>query len=271
MCLLVFGFDIHPDYKFIFAGNRDEFYERQTTPASIWGDNIKVLSGLDLKCGGTWLGITIKDKPGNRVGDFSVITNFRDFHRFPYKSEKISRGLIVKNFLLAEYEIKDYKSRYNNFVNWLQSNKDLFNPFNLLFGNFDELYLYTNTTNDLIKIEKGIHGLSNQFFNDSEPKLIRAKKLFGNVINNSTDLIDDLLQVLTDDKKFDLNLIPDTGIPRELEHSISSIFVRTEKYGTRSSTIILVDRENNLTFHERSFDKNGDSVIDKRFELNLKQ
>jgi uncharacterized protein with NRDE domain len=39
---------------------------------------------------------------------------------------------------------------------------------------------------------------------------------------------------------------------KELERMVSPIFTVTEKYGTRSSSVIFVDLDNNVTFTEKS-------------------
>ncbi|MGK7390329.1 MAG: NRDE family protein, partial [Candidatus Cyclobacteriaceae bacterium M2_1C_046] len=57
--------------------------------------------------------------------------------------------------------------------------------------------------------------------------------------------------------------LPDTGIPKELERAVSPIFIKTENYGTRNSTIILVDKSGNVTFEERRY-QDGTLVVDEK-------
>lgn len=71
MCLILFAYDCHPKYKLVVASNRDEFYNRPTSPANFWPDNPDILAGKDLKEGGTWMGITTS-------GRFAALTNYRD-------------------------------------------------------------------------------------------------------------------------------------------------------------------------------------------------
>jgi len=71
MCLLLFAYQSHPDYRLILAANRDEFYDRPTRPAAFWDDAPDILAGQDLKAGGTWMGIT-------KTGRFAAITNYRE-------------------------------------------------------------------------------------------------------------------------------------------------------------------------------------------------
>lgn len=267
MCVLVFAIKSHPVYKFIFAGNRDEFYSRPTQSASIWGDNIKILSGIDLKSNGTWLGITVERKDSIPSSDFCVVTNFRDFYNFKENPELISRGKLVKDFLLTNYPFKRIETRFRDFCDYLLSNAQNYNALNLLFGNFDELYYFNNVKNTIELISSGIHGLSNNFLDIPWPKVHWAKLRFSDIIQNSNNIIDDLLTLLSDNSQFDDELLPDTGVGIERERLLSSIFIKSENYGTRSSTIILVDYKNNIKFIERNYD--GENYFDKEFELKI--
>jgi uncharacterized protein with NRDE domain len=71
MCLILFAWQQHAQYKLVVAANRDEFYARPTAPAQFWHDTPQILAGRDLEQGGTWLGVT-------RSGRFAAITNVRD-------------------------------------------------------------------------------------------------------------------------------------------------------------------------------------------------
>ena len=71
MCLILFSFDLHPEYQYIVAGNRDEFYERPTQPVGFWKAEPLILAGRDLVGGGAWMGVT-------KTLKFAAITNYRD-------------------------------------------------------------------------------------------------------------------------------------------------------------------------------------------------
>ncbi len=268
MCVLVFAHKFHPDFKFIFAGNRDEFYSRPAKHASVWGNETKILSGIDLKSNGTWLGITIQRNDSFPNGNFAVVTNFRDFYRFKENPELKSRGKLVKEFLEGNYPYSSIETRFVEFGNYLNSNSNEYNAFNLIYGNFDELYYFTNVENRFEKISTGIHGLSNSFLDVPWPKLHWTKLQFSEIINSSNDLVNDLLQLLLDQTQFDEELLPDTGVGLEREKLLSSIFIKSVNYGTRCSTIILVDNKDNLFFLERNYD--GDRYFDVTFSFNLK-
>lgn len=267
MCVLVFAYKVHPKYRFIFAGNRDEFYERPTQFASIWGDEIKILSGIDLKSKGIWLGLTVERNDEIPTGDFAVVTNYRDFYKRKENPQLRSRGLLALDFLKTNYNFLSISSRFEDFGNHLINNSNNYNAFNLIFGNFDKLFYFSNVKNLFEEIQPGIHGLSNSFLNIPWPKVHWAKLRFTDIIYNSSDIEYDLLNLLNDQSQFDDELLPDTGVGIERERLLSSIFIKSEIYGTRSSTIILVDYQNNLKFIERNY-ING-KFEDKIFELKL--
>lgn len=267
MCVLVFAFKAHPKYKFIFAGNRDEFYDRPTQNASIWGNDIKILSGIDLKSKGTWLGITVERNDIIPAGDFAVVTNYRDFYTFKENKELRSRGLLALDFLLSNYKFNALSTRFEDFGKNLITNSRNYNPLNLIYGNFDRLFYYSNVNNSLEELEPGIYGLSNSFLDIPWPKVHWAKLRFVDIIKKANNLENELLNLLSEQTQFDDELLPDTGVGIELERILSSIFIKSNTYGTRASTIILVDYENNLKFIERNF--LGSEYLDKIFELKL--
>ena len=48
-----------------------------------------------------------------------------------------------------------------------------------------------------------------------------------------------------------------------------AIFIRGEHYGTRCSSVILIDDNGLLTFHERSYDRSATTTGDTRFSFEL--
>jgi uncharacterized protein with NRDE domain len=48
--------------------------------------------------------------------------------------------------------------------------------------------------------------------------------------------------------------LPNTGVSPELEKALSSMFIKTPNYGSRCSTVVLVDKNNHIKFSERVYD-----------------
>jgi uncharacterized protein with NRDE domain len=59
--------------------------------------------------------------------------------------------------------------------------------------------------------------------------------------------------LLADEAVADDADLPDTGVGYEIEKALSSIFIRTPGYGTRSSTIVTIDRSGKAELKERVF------------------
>jgi uncharacterized protein with NRDE domain len=255
MCLILFAKDQHPTYKIIIAANRDEFFERPTAVANYWEDNPNILGGKDKQSGGTWLGVT-------KNGRFIAITNYRD----PEKNipNAVSRGKISRDFLFGD-------DAAVNFLDQLSKNKSLFNGFNLLLSDdgFKTIYHYSNITDQPKHINPGIHGLSNHLLNTPWPKVEKGKKDLAEITGSNTIETNDLIEMLKDDKEAEENRLPKTGISFDLEKKLSPVFISLNGYGTRCSTAILVDKNNQLTFQETSYDKYKDITHKKVYSFGL--
>ncbi len=237
MCLLLLAYKTHPVYKLILAANRDEFYERQTAPLNNWKDHPELYAGKDLKGKGTWLGIT-------KSGKIAAVTNYRDMTKI--KLDAPTRGNLITRFLLENITAADYSKQ-------LLKTSDLYNGYNLVYGRIDDLYYFSNILKESVELTPGIHGLSNHLMDTPWPKVIKSKKEFSQILKESNPSDNRLFELLKDNEVFTDETLPDTGLGKELERLVSPIFTLTEKYGTRSSSLIFVDNNDNVTFTEKSF------------------
>src|SRR6056297_368309 len=57
MCLLAVQYRLVPESPILVAANREEYYDRPSLPPSIQSGKPRVLSGIDQRAGGTWLGV----------------------------------------------------------------------------------------------------------------------------------------------------------------------------------------------------------------------
>ena len=252
MCLLVFQYDEHPDYSLVFGGNRDEFYERPTVPATFWDDAPHVLAGRDLKAGGTWMGIT-------RHGHWGVVTNIRDRH--PHRDDARSRGALVADYLREEPAPRAYLER-------IAAEADRYNGFNLLLGTPTSLYYLSNREGTVQPVEAGLHGLSNDHLDTPWPKVKRAKRGFQARSRGGDVSPEDLLDLLDDRRPAPDDQLPDTGFGTERERMLSPIFIDGEQYGTRASTVLLIGRDGTVTYVERPFD-HGEPGPPRRFSFEV--
>ncbi len=255
MCLIVFANNYHPDYKLILAANRDEFYKRPALPAKFWDDHPELLAGKDLEAGGTWLGIS-------KNGRFSAITNFRDPESL--KKTKTSRGQLTTDFLLSSTSPEDYiKSLINAAGNY--------NGFNLLVGTLSDLYFFSNRLEKPQKLKPGVYGLSNHLLDTPWTKVVKSKNALKEIIKDDKLSVDKLFELLSDTTVPPDNELPDTGVGIEIERIAAPVFIKNEFYGTRSSTVILIDKNDNVLFVEKSLDTETDKWIESRFEFKINE
>jgi uncharacterized protein with NRDE domain len=253
MCLINFQWNEHPSYKLIIAANRDEFYERPTAPAQFWEEEPNILAGQDLLQKGTWLGIT-------KSGKFAALTNYRDPEHM--KKGALSRGEIVTNFLTTDLSPEGYLQK-------LKERKNDYVGFNVLVGNTDKLYHYNNVLDERTEISPGVHGLSNATLDTPWPKVVKGKKQLKEytAANEKIDP-DKLFSIISDAEEADDASLPETGVGLEMERKLSAPFIKMAEYGTRSSTVLLMDQQNNVTFIERTYEK-GEFRDEKQFSFKI--
>ncbi|PSQ95142.1 MAG: hypothetical protein BRD55_11500 [Bacteroidetes bacterium SW_9_63_38] len=250
MCLLVFGYDAHSEYSLVFAGNRDEFYDRPTAPAGLWPEAPHVLGGRDRKAGGTWVGVT-------RAGYWGVVTNVREPGR--YREDARSRGRLVDTYLREEPSPRTYLEQ-------VAVEADTYNGFNLLLGTPTDLYYYSNRTTGIQTVAPGIHGLSNEQLDTPWPKVTRAKQRYQACLQQRDLSAEALLRLLNDRRPAPNAALPDTGLSRERERMLSSLFIDGERYGTRASTVLRIARDGTVAFTERTFE-DGAPLETRRFSF----
>jgi uncharacterized protein with NRDE domain len=241
MCLLLMALNRHSTYPLIFLANRDEYYERPSAPARFWEEAPSVLAGKDLRAGGTWLGIS-KD------GRIAAVTNYRDPSSI--KENAPSRGRLVSGFLLGHREPLEY-------LDILKKDAGRYNGFNLIMGEKDRLYWYSNRGRRVQSLRPGIYGLSNHLLDTQWPKVARGKEALTRLLSMQADPSDEeLFRILADRTPADDASLPHTGVDLEWERILAPIFIKSPLYGTRSSTVLLIDAGNRVTFIEKTF--NGD-------------
>jgi uncharacterized protein with NRDE domain len=238
MCLILLSSNAHPTYKLVLAGNRDEFYNRKTASANFWTDHEHVLGGRDLEAGGTWLAMS-------RAGKIGMVTNFRDPQNI--NPDAPSRGHLVSDFLIRDEGAEEY-------IRNISANGKKYNGFNLLVGDMSSLWYCSNYKNGYEKLSAGFYGLSNHLLDTPWPKVLRGKEKMGRVLTNKFIDPEALFEILYDDQLATDTLLPSTGLPLERERALSSMFIKTEGYGSRCSTVVLVDKNDDVLFAERVYD-----------------
>ena len=254
MCLIFISLNQHPSYKLIVAGNRDEFYNRPTQPAAYWPDCDKVLAGRDLEGGGTWLGVTTS-------GRISMLTNYRDPGNIDPAAP--TRGRLVADYL-------EGTTPADNYLHGLNGNGIRYNGFNLLAGTADELFYYSNYQGAVQRLDTGFYGISNKFLETPWPKVVKGKQKIGPAFSRASIDPEEIFALLYDDVTAPADQLPDTGLPPEREMALSSMFIKTGNYGSRCSTVIAVDRDDNWLFSERTYDTSDFSHTVRTYRFSVR-
>ena len=130
------------------------------------------------------------------------------------------------------------------------------NGFNLLFGDMESLWCFSNCGEGEQALAPGLYGLSNHLLDTPWPKVARGKSALAVALQALPDETA-LFALLRDDRLAPDEALPRTGVSQEWERLLSAAFVRMPGYGTRSSTVLLLDRRAHLRFVEQSYLADG--------------
>ena len=236
MCIAFLAIECHPRYPLVILANRDESFARPTQELHWWDTRPKMLAGKDLLAGGTWFGV-------NQKKELALLTNFRE----PGVEAQAlrSRGDLVSSYL---------KRDRSDFPGYLQDSRDDYAGYNLIFGRPGQLWHFNNREGLLTELGAGLHGLSNATLDTPWPKVERGKALTLQALESERVNPEEFFEILTDKQRPADRSLPSTGLPLELERGLSSIFIEFQHgYGSRSATLLLVDREGAFRLWERDY------------------
>lgn len=168
-----------------------------------------------------------------------------------------SRGALTTDFLLGTSEPLQY-------LRGLKA--ESYNGFNLVVGDFQSqnlAYFSNRRGQQPRELSPGLYGISNGVLDSKWPKVERGKARFTDLLSSTSDLekvsphsvFDMVMNEQT--KVYEADELPKTGLPREVEQLMSSIFIqpcnlRGAGYGTRSQTLLIVHSNGSAQLHERS-------------------
>lgn len=242
MCLIAFAIGMSDHWPLVIAANRDEFLDRPTLPLARWqtASGQEVLSGRDLRAGGTWMGMT----PGGRI---AFLTNVREGR--PEAGSR-SRGELVMRWL----EGRDDSA---SFLETLRKDADAYSGFNLVIGDFhrnDWVWITNRPVGpgadswQAKPLSPGVYGLSNAALDTPWPKTTELKRVLATALSAESDeaLRVSLWTALANRQRAQREHLPSTGVPLPQEEALSSAFVDLQEqgYGTRCSTVLLARAQN---------------------------
>ncbi len=248
MCLIAFCLQPDAPRPLALIANRDELHARPTAPAGADPLHQDVYGGRDLVQGGGWLMVSSR-------GRLAAVTNVRvpptgaPFAR--------SRGALVRDCVTGD-------ARAGDRLDALAGTAHEYGPFNLVLWDGRSMAFAGNHPRFVRRdVEPGLHAMSNGPFDAPWPKSNHATRALANWLDHpgsrASRLADvsPLLAALADQTPAPDAALPDTGVGLDLERRLSPPFVRDERYGTRCSTVVLVQRDG-IRFVERRFGTRAD-------------
>ena len=240
MCLIAFAIGASARWPLVVAANRDEFLNRPTQALGHWQTDAgqAVVSGRDLRAGGTWMGLT----PGGRV---AFLTNVREANA---PAAPHSRGELVTRWLAQSGDAAVFAAA-------LAQDGAAYGGFNLVLGDFQSnawTWLSNRpATGQVLQVqtlEPGVYGLSNAALNTPWPKTTALQNTLRASLEAATDpetLQARLWGALASRQRAPRAALPATGVPLAVEAALSSAFVDFPEhaYGTRSSTVLLASAQ----------------------------
>lgn len=214
-----------------------------------------MLAGRDGQAGGTWLGVTTD-------GRFAGITNYRDPQQplgiFP------SRGQLVADYLA------ECNGNPDSFHLRLAAERNRYDGFNLIYGTFNQLNYCTNRGGSSGPIPPGLHTLSNHLLDSRWPKTVSARERLEQITVAAHVDPDAVFSALSDPQPFADGQLPDTGIGLERERLLSPLFIEGTEYGTRSTTVLLIEHSGDVTYCERCYDAAHEVTSDRTYTFRIK-
>ena len=229
MCTLAAYVRVWDDLPLVVAANRDEFLDRPTADPGAIAYAPWVVAGQDLTAGGTWFGV-------NEVGMVVGLLNRRRADGLD--PQRRSRGLLC-------LEVLHRRSPAEAEAYVRATAPDAYNSYNLLVADRGAAFVATNALGhvEVTSLPPGVHLLTNLELNDPTcPRIAKSSALFRGVSRSPTDdpaiLIAQLQPILSDHTTA---LDPRTT-------TIDTLCVHLPSYGTRSASIVAVDRTGRLRY-----------------------
>ena len=256
MCLIVLSLNPKSDYKLVLTSNRDEFYERPTENMHWWNSSPRVLAGKDKNFDGTWLALSEK-------GKFAAVTNVREFTSLSTQKKSLenlaSRGDLVKDFVLSNYSA----SEYLNEIDCLN-----YQGFNLILFDGTDGLICSNRGFEKKLNERETYAIGNKPIENKSEKILSAEEDFVKILSSkiSGKNLFEMMQAPVNKPLEFSEAFTKENHGREFPYR----FIATDIYGTRSTTSIIIYKNNEAEIEETSFNEAREIVESKKFELEIK-
>ena len=258
MCIVALGWHVLDEMPLCLISNRDEFYQRPTRGLTSW-ENSPIIAGQDLQSGGTWMGVT-------ESGRWAVVTNFRDGQ--DQKKYPTSRGHLIQTFL--ESSLTPIR-----FAQELEKKQCDYAGFNLFVGDQYQAVYMSNRGEAPQVLAQGVYVVSNGLMTEHWEKTKHLRKRFTQeflpMLQQSSTAEADLeytaWDILEDERKVIAERLPQTGISTEMEALLSSTFIQSPVYGTRSSNFLCMEAQQFIWLEKTQYGEQKGKIVRQRVKI----
>jgi uncharacterized protein with NRDE domain len=226
MCTLALYFQAFHDYPLLVAANRDEHFDRPSTPPAIYHSSPRIVAGKDLRAGGTWFGV---NEYGLMVG---ILNRRTDGAVLPANLAR-SRGLLCLALLRSESA-----QAANQF---LSSDDGRYNPFTVVFADRITAFVAYNEGQKIIiqPLDPGLHVFSSAATLDlTSAKADRAYQRFASLLTESQPPPDPSRQWLPELQE----ILADHSLRDGSDDPGDAICVHRENSGTVSASVAFLSQ-----------------------------
>ena len=258
MCIVAIAWQVLDEMPLCLISNRDEFYQRPSSHLKQW-ENSPIIAGQDLQSGGTWMGIT-------PTGRWAVLTNFRDGK--DQTSYPTSRGHLIQSFLESE-------QTPIRFAQDLEKKQCDYAGFNLFMGDRHQAVYMSNRGEAPQVLPKGVYVVSNGLMSEDWQKTQHLRKRFSQELLpmlqqqqiSEAELHTAVWDILEDERKVIAELLPDTGISTEMEELLSSTFIQSPVYGTRSSNFLCMQAQQFIWLEKTQYGEQKGKIVRQQVKI----
>jgi uncharacterized protein with NRDE domain len=229
MCTVAILIEVVSGAPIVLAANRDELYARPTRGPSVLDPATRIVGGVDVLSGGTWLAV----RPD---GHFAAVTNQLALATPPAGLR--SRGLAVMELAAARdpeaYVASLDPTRYASM--------------NLLWRDGEGVAIAYGRreagTLDVVRLGRGVHVLCNDRLGAAGfPRGERlARSIESALVSDGSwpKIVEPLRRALADHTRLPLAETPPSHLPPELARELTATCIHSDVYGTRSATVLAV-------------------------------
>lgn len=224
MCVLAILYNTIPGHPVLVAANRDEEYDRPSSPPSIQSGKPRILAGLDQQHGGTWLGV-------NQHGMLVGASNRPRYYTPPTLR---SRGLLCRDLL------RTHSARQAVDLAMDELSANTYDGVNYLIADAESGWVVHGGDDlNVVELEPGLNILANGDVNDPrDERVTLAKRLL------TLQTLDSHVKFLAVASKVFAR--PASGPGR------AGMVMRGEKRGTVSSSLIALGKKPRDAFYQFS-------------------